>query len=125
MLVNFAAVAMDALVNLTAKGQAFIGGRQQVPMVVRMAWGGYLDGDQHEQIWWWWLGHIPGMKIVVPASPADAGGLMLAAIEDPTVLIYGCRYPPPLEQTIWVSIYSDPVFDDLQGSQGRAPGKRS
>ncbi len=89
MLVDFVAVAADALVNHAAKLESFSGGRWQAPLVVRMACGGgYGDGGQHEQTWWGWLGHIPGLKIVVPSNPADAGGLMLSAIEDEGPVIY-------------------------------------
>ncbi len=89
MLVDFIAVAVDAIVNHAAKLKAFSGGRWQAPMVVRMACGGgYGDGGQHEQTWWGWLGHIPGTKIVVPSNPADAGGLMLAAIEEEGPVLY-------------------------------------
>jgi pyruvate dehydrogenase E1 component beta subunit len=81
--VDFVAVAADALLNHAAKIDAFSGGRWKVPMVVRMGCGGgYGDGGQHEQSLWGWLAHIPGLKVVVPSNPADAGGLMLSAIED-------------------------------------------
>ncbi len=89
MLVDFVAVAIDALVNQAAKLEAFSGGQWQAPMVVRMACGaGYGDGGQHGQTWWGWLGHTPGMKIVVPSNPADAGGLMISAIEDQGPVLY-------------------------------------
>ena len=82
MLVDFVAVAADALVNQAAKIEAFSGGRWSVPMVVRSACGGgYGDGGQHEQALWGWLGQIPGLSVVVPSTPADAGGLLLGAIE--------------------------------------------
>lgn len=89
MLVDFIAVATDALVNGAAKLDAFSGGRWQTPMVVRAACGGgYGDGGQHEQALWAWLGHIPGLKVVVPSNPADAGGLLLGAIEDGGPVVY-------------------------------------
>jgi len=53
-----------------------------VPLVVRApCGGGYGDGGQHEQSLWGWLAHIPGLSVVVPSTPADAGGLMLAALQ--------------------------------------------
>jgi pyruvate/2-oxoglutarate/acetoin dehydrogenase E1 component len=83
LLVDFVAVAMDALLNHAAKVEAFSGGKWQVPLVVRAACGGgYGDGGQHEQSLWGWLGHIPGLTVVAPATPADAGGLFLAALQD-------------------------------------------
>ncbi|MDI7275111.1 MAG: transketolase C-terminal domain-containing protein, partial [Anaerolineae bacterium] len=82
MLVDFVAVAMDALLNHAAKVECFSGGRWRVPLVVRAACGGgYGDGGQHEQCLWGWLAHIPGLAVVVPSTPADAAGLMLAALE--------------------------------------------
>ncbi len=89
MMVDFIAVAADALVNHAAKNEAFSGGRWKVPMVVRVACGGgYGDGGQHEQTLWGWLAQVPGMKVVVPSNPADAGGLMLSAIEDPGPVLF-------------------------------------
>ena len=89
MLVDFVAVAADALVNQAAKTEVFSGGRWQVPMVVRSACGGWIgDGGQHEQTLWGWLAHIPGLKVVVPSTPADAGGLLLGALEDEGPVVF-------------------------------------
>ena len=90
MIVDFIGVAMDALLNHAAKIKSFSGGKWNVPMVVRAACGGgYGDGGQHEQSLWGWLAHIPGLTVVVPSTPADAGRLMLAAIEskDPVIFL--------------------------------------
>jgi acetoin:2,6-dichlorophenolindophenol oxidoreductase subunit beta len=82
MLVDFIAVAVDALLNQAAKLETFSGGRWQAPLVVRTTCGGgYGDGGQHEQSLWGWLAHIPGLSVVVPSTPADAGGLMLGCLE--------------------------------------------
>ncbi len=82
MLVDFIAVALDPLLNHAAKLDGFSGGRWQAPLVVRAACGGgYGDGGQHEQCLWGMLGGIPGLAVVVPSNPADAAGLMLAALE--------------------------------------------
>jgi pyruvate dehydrogenase E1 component beta subunit len=82
MLVDFIGVAMDALLNHAAKVEAFSGGKWKVPLIIRTACGGgYGDGGQHEQSLWGWLAHIPGLVVVVPSTPAEAGGLMLAALE--------------------------------------------
>jgi len=89
MLVDFIGVAMDALLNHAAKIERFSGGKWKVPLVVRAACGGgYGDGGQHEQSLWGWLAHIPGLTIVVPSTPADAGGLMLSAITHEGPVIY-------------------------------------
>jgi acetoin:2,6-dichlorophenolindophenol oxidoreductase subunit beta len=79
--VDFLAVCMDALLNHAAKVGAFSGGRWTAPLVVRApCGGGYGDGGQHEQSLWGWLAHVPGLTVVVPSTPADAGGLMLSAL---------------------------------------------
>jgi pyruvate/2-oxoglutarate/acetoin dehydrogenase E1 component len=89
MLVDFIGVAMDALLNQAAKIEAFSGGKWHVPLVVRAACGGgYGDGGQHEQSLWGWLAHIPGLAVVVPSNPADAGGLMLTALEHGSPVVY-------------------------------------
>lgn len=89
IMIDFVAVAADALVNHAAKIEAFSGGRWQVPMVVRAGCGGgYGDGGQHEQALWGWLAHIPGIKVVAPSTPADAGGLLTAAIADDGPVVF-------------------------------------
>jgi len=89
MMVDFIGVTMDALLNHAAKVDTFSGGKWKAPVVVRAACGGgYGDGGQHEQSLWGWLAHIPGLTVVVPSNPADAGGLMLAAIEYDGPVLY-------------------------------------
>ena len=89
MLVDFIGVALDALLNHAAKIEAFSGGQWNAPLVVRAACGGgYGDGGQHEQSLWGLLAHIPGLTVVVPSTPADAGGLMISAIEHEGPVIY-------------------------------------
>jgi pyruvate dehydrogenase E1 component beta subunit len=80
-VVDFLGVCMDALLNHAAKVETFSGGKWTAPVVVRApCGGGYGDGGQHEQSLWGWLAHIPGLTVLVPSTPADAGGLMLAAL---------------------------------------------
>lgn len=89
VLVEFIGVAMDALLNHAAKVKDFSGGRWDVPLVVRApCGGGYGDGGQHEQSLWGWLAHIPGLSVVVPSNPNDAGCLMLTALEHEGPVIY-------------------------------------
>lgn len=88
-MVDFLGVCMDALLNHAAKVQTFSGGKWTAPVVVRVpCGGGYGDGGQHEQSLWGWLGHIPGLTVVVPSTPADAGGLMLAALNHDGPVIF-------------------------------------
>ncbi len=89
-MVDFLGVGMDALLNHAAKVEVFSGGQWQAPLLVRApCGGGYGDGGQHEQSLWGWLAHIPGLTVVVPANPADAGGLMTAALsrEGPVIFL--------------------------------------
>jgi pyruvate dehydrogenase E1 component beta subunit len=80
---------MDALINHAAKIEVFSGGKWKAPLVVRAACGGgYGDGGQHGQSLWVMRAHIPGLTVVVPSTPADAGGLMISAIEHEGPVIY-------------------------------------
>ncbi len=88
-MVDFIGVCMDALLNHAAKVKAFSGGKWTAPVVVRApCGGGYGDGGQHEQSLWGWLAHIPGLTVLVPSTPSDAGGLMLAALQHDGPVIF-------------------------------------
>ncbi len=88
-LVDFIGVAMDALFNNAAKVEAFSAGKWQAPMVLWAACGGgYGDGGQHEQSLWGWLAHIPGLIVVVPSTPADAGNFMYSALKHSGPVIF-------------------------------------
>ena len=88
-MVDFLGVCMDALLNHAAKVETFSGGKWTAPVVVRApCGGGYGDGGQHEQSLWGWLSHIPGLTVIVPSTPADAGGLMLAALQHDGPVIF-------------------------------------
>lgn len=107
-MVDFLGVCMDALLNHASKIEAFSGGKWSAPVVVRLPCsGGYGDGGQHEQSLWGWLAHIPGLTVAVPSTPADAGGLMLAAVQHhaPVLLL-----EPKLLSATW---------RDFLGSGGR------
>jgi len=89
MLVDFIAVAFDALLNQATKVQAFSGGKWKVPLVVRASCGGgYGDAGQHEQCLWGLLSGMPGIAVVVPSNPADAAGLMLSAVASDEPVVY-------------------------------------
>jgi acetoin:2,6-dichlorophenolindophenol oxidoreductase subunit beta len=88
-MVDFLGVCMDALLNHAAKVEVFSGRNWNAPVVVRApCGGGYGDGGQHEQSLWGWLAHIPGLTVLVPSTPADAGGLMLAALQHDSPVIF-------------------------------------
>ena len=80
-MVDFIAVAFDAVLNHIAKLECFSGGAWRAPIVVRAPSGaGYGDGGQHGQSLWGSLASIPGLTVVVPSTPADAYGLMATAL---------------------------------------------
>ncbi len=89
MFMDFITLAMDALVNQAAKARFMFGGQRGVPMVLRTPHGGGLSaGPQHSQCLEAWLCHIPGLKVVCPATPADAHALLRAAIADPDPVVF-------------------------------------
>lgn len=86
---DFFGVCMDQIYNHMAKIGFESGGNVSVPMVLTTAvGGGYSDGAQHSQCLWGTFGHLPGMKVVVPSSPADAKGLICSAINDDGPVVY-------------------------------------
>jgi pyruvate dehydrogenase E1 component beta subunit len=89
MIIDFLGVCLDQLANHAAKLCYMSGGQVSVPMVVRTESGaGAGFGAQHSQSLESWVCHIPGLKIVMPTTAADAKGLMLAAIRDPDPVVY-------------------------------------
>ena len=89
MFADFMGVCLDQIYNHMAKIHFESGGAVKVPMVLTMAaGGGYSDGAQHSQCLWGTFAHLPGMKVVVPSSPADAKGLMSSAIRDDNPVVY-------------------------------------
>ncbi len=89
MLMNFTTVAMDMIVNHAAKLRFMSGGQTNVPIVIRTMTGtGFSSGGQHCDYLEAWFAHTAGLKVVAPSSPADAYGLMRAAIDDPDPVIF-------------------------------------
>jgi pyruvate dehydrogenase E1 component beta subunit len=89
---NFALLALDQVVNAAAKMLYMSGGQYHIPMVFRGPNGAALQlAAQHSQAWEGWLTHIPGLKVVAPGTPADAKGLLSAAIRDdnPVIVLEG------------------------------------
>jgi pyruvate dehydrogenase E1 component beta subunit len=89
---NFALLAVDQLVNSAAKMRYMSGGQVSVPAVFRGPGGAALQlAAQHSQAFESWYAHIPGLKVVMPATPADAKGLLKSAIrdDDPVIFIEG------------------------------------
>ena len=86
---DFAALAMEQIVNQAAKIRYMLGGRASVPLVMRFPSGsGTGTAAQHSQSLEAWLAHVPGLKVVQPSTPHDAKGMLLAAIEDPDPVMF-------------------------------------
>src|SRR5262245_39546450 len=89
MFIDFITLALDQLANAAAKAHFMSGGQLTVPMVLRTQGGaGQRGGAQHSQSLEAWLTHIPGLKVAMPATAADAGGLLRAAIADPNPVVF-------------------------------------
>jgi pyruvate dehydrogenase E1 component beta subunit len=126
-MVDFLGVCMDALLNHAAKVAAFSGGKWTAPLVVRApCGGGYGDGGQHEQSLWGWLAHIPGLVVIVPSTPADAGGLMLAALQHDGPVIF---LEPKLLSETWLEFLGSGGRRTVQydvpadGARGAVPAR--
>jgi pyruvate dehydrogenase E1 component beta subunit len=90
MTMNFAIVAADQILNHAAKVRYFSGGQVDVPMVIRGPQGaGVQLSAQHSQSFESFYGHFPGIKVVAPATPADAKGMLKTAIRgrDPVIFL--------------------------------------
>ncbi len=103
MIMDFIGIALDQIVNHAAKLRFMSGGRTTCPITVRTAvFGGLGSGATHSQSLEAWFMHIPGLKVIVPSTSADAKGLLTSAIFDPdpcvfmeTTITYGMRGPVP------------------------------
>lgn len=86
--VDFALTSFEQLVNQVAKWHYMFNGQMAVPMVVRMVVGrGWGQGPQHSQSLQALFAHIPGLKVIMPSTPHDAKGMLIAAIEDDNPVI--------------------------------------
>lgn len=86
---NFALLAIDQVVNAAAKMLYMSNGQFRIPMVFRGPNGAALQlSAQHSQAWESWLAHIPGLKVVTPATPYDAKGLLKSAIRDENPVVF-------------------------------------
>jgi len=89
MFMDFITLAMDQIVNHAAKFHYMYGEQVQVPLVIRTPSGGGRGyGPTHSQSLEAWFMHVPGLKVVVPSTPADAKGLLKSAIRDPNPVLF-------------------------------------
>ena len=89
MFIDFITLAMDQLVNHAAKLHYMSGGQLRIPLTIRVQCGitGAM-GAHHSQSLEAWLTHVPGLKVLMPATPADAKGLLKAAIRDDNPVVF-------------------------------------
>jgi pyruvate/2-oxoglutarate/acetoin dehydrogenase E1 component len=89
MYEDFLTLGMDLLVNTAAKTHFMTNGQYCVPMVVRAPYGAMGIGPQHSQTFTSWFMHVPGLHVVLPATPHDAKGLLKTAIrsDDPVIFL--------------------------------------
>jgi pyruvate dehydrogenase E1 component beta subunit len=110
MTMNFAIVAADQILNHAAKVRYFSGGQVDVPVVIRGPQGaGVQLSAQHSQTFESFYGHFPGIKVVAPATPADAKGMLKTAIrgKDPVIFLesaalYGMKGEVPDDPDVTV-----------------------
>jgi pyruvate dehydrogenase E1 component beta subunit len=140
MIMDFIGIALDQLVNIAAKARFTSGGRTPCPLTVRTAtFGGLGSGATHSQSLEAWFMHVPGLKVIMPSTPADAKGLLTAAIFDPdpclfieTIVTYGMTGEVPTGRhvveigqadvkrsgsDVTVVTYGRAVFDALQAAE--------
>lgn len=111
---DFFLLAMDQLVNSAAKWHYMFGGHVTVPLTIRLIIGrGWGQGPTHSQNYQAWFAHVPGLKVVAPAFPRDAYGLLRASIEDPNPVVF-------LEHRWLHNATGDLAPDALSGRLGRA-----
>jgi len=139
MFIDFAALAMDQIVNQAAKIRYMTGDNLNVPLVIRTQGGaGRGVAAQHSQSLEAWFYHVPGLKVVMPATPYDVKGLLKTAVRDnnPVIfiehkMIYLNKGPVPQEEylipfgvadikregsDVTIFAYSNMVFKSLQAA---------
>ena len=121
MTVKFSLLAADQILNTAATLLHMSGGLFNVPLVIRMATGGGKQlAAQHSHALEGWYAHIPGLKVLVPATLEDARGMLWPALEDPDpVLIfeYSTLYNMKGELPV------EPVLVDIDTARVRRPGR--
>ena len=108
---DFAALAMEQIVNQAAKMRYMLGGEVSVPLVMRLPAGsGTGAAAQHSQSLEAWFAHVPGLKVLQPSTPYDAKGMLLAAIEDPDpVLIFEHKMLYKMKGPVPEGYYTIPI----------------
>ena len=118
---EFAMLAIDPIVNQAAKWHYMFGGQASVPLVIRMVVGrGWGQGPQHSQSLQAWFAHLPGLKVVMPATPHDAKGLLISAIEDDNPVVFiEHRWLYDIHGPVPEGIYRVPIGESKVLRRGR------
>jgi pyruvate dehydrogenase E1 component beta subunit len=121
MTVNFSLLALDQIVNNAATLRHMSGGQINVPVVIRMTTGGGRQlAAQHSHSFEVWYAHVPGLRVVAPATLDDARGMLLAALDDPDpVLIFEHALLLPVEG----EFAADVVAVDIDHAAVRRAGR--
>src|SRR5262249_46858551 len=86
---DFLGVCLDQVCNQAAKIHYMTGGQLSVPLTLRTTMGGYLNAAaQHSQSLEAWVAHVPGLKVVMPSTPADASGLLRSSLRDGNPVVF-------------------------------------
>jgi pyruvate dehydrogenase E1 component beta subunit len=113
MTINFALLAFDQIVNHAAKFHYMFAGKIRVPMVMRTVSGWGQLGATHSQTFENWFSSIPGLKVVAPATPRDAKGLLKTSIEDDDPVIF-------IEHSLLYGIRGEVPDSDFREALGQA-----
>lgn len=108
---DFATLAMEQIVNQAAKIRFMLGGKTQVPVVMRFPCGsGTGAAAQHSQSLEAWFAHVPGLKVIQPTTPHDVKGMLLAAIEDPDpVMVFEHKLLYKMKGIVPEGYYTEPL----------------
>jgi pyruvate dehydrogenase E1 component beta subunit len=120
MTVNFSLLALDQIVNNAATIRHMSGGQFSIPLIVRIATGaGRQVAAQHSHSFEGWYAHIPGIKVLTPATVTDAKGMLLTALKEPDpVFIFEHAYLYPMEGEL-----DEALSVDISTAAVRRPGK--
>lgn len=118
---DFALLAMDQIVNQAAKWHYLFAGKARIPLTIRLIVGrGWGQGPQHCQSLHAWFAHIPGLKVVLPASPRDAKGLLIAAVRDDNpVIVVEHRWLHQTYGEVPADAYETPIGEAAIVREGR------
>ncbi|MFQ5912851.1 MAG: alpha-ketoacid dehydrogenase subunit beta [Nitrospinota bacterium] len=118
---DFALLAVEEIVNNAAKWYYMFGGQRSMPLVIRMVVGrGWGQGPQHSQSLEAWYAHVPGLKVVMPATAYDTKGLLIASIEDDNPVIFiEHRWLHNLSGDVPEGVYRVPLGKAHVSRQGR------